>query len=98
MTALWDQLARIPSQGPRDDDSSYDNSGAGGRCSLCRSRRLHTLLDVSHEKDSCPLKGVVQKKARVGAKDFMENWDKNPSDKGPKVAIQEKVKELKKPD
>jgi hypothetical protein len=53
---------------------------------------------VSHEKDSCPLKGIAQKKARAGARDFVENWDKNPSDKGLKVAIQEKIKELKKPD
>jgi hypothetical protein len=95
MSAIWDQIAHLPSGHGPDDDSHPEQTPGAPRCSLCRNRRVHQLMTVSHDKDSCPFKGIAQKKVRAGVKELLEAWDKSPDDQGFEAALLEKVKTLK---
>jgi hypothetical protein len=103
--SLWDRLATIAKSHEGNSEKGVGGSGASKvtskdnertpRCSHCRSAKLHELAKVRPSKQTCPLKDLSPKKAKLVAKSAVEKWEKSPSEGGFKTALEAAIANAK---
>jgi hypothetical protein len=64
---LWNQLTSLSSPGDRKGEKAGEADQTPDRCPHCRSRALHTKLNLPHAKPHCPFRGVDSGAARKAA-------------------------------